>query len=193
MPSVEFDGLLLLVQLSDGLVGYVFAISAYAKFRNPDQVRRAIAFLMNLPPKILRAIPALLIIIEALIAFSLLTAYFVLPARSITLMVLAIFTGAVAILLRGGYGESCGCLGSVKTAVSWRHVLLNIILFSLMSFATVIDMTIGSPTTPGAWWLVRVVLSGGLIGVFWLLAILVKLALEFRHFDHAGSIFRARG
>ncbi len=94
------------------LLGLVFALSAITKITAPGAFRDSVAAYQLLPRDLITPFATALPWLEALIALYLTVGLFLRPTAIVTVALLVLFTGAIAIsLARGNTGHSCGCFG----------------------------------------------------------------------------------
>lgn len=93
------------------VLGLVFAISALSKITAPGLFRTSVEAYHLLPLSLTGPFATALPWIEALVALYLLVGLFLRPTAIVTALLLALFTGALAIsLLQGNTAHGCGCL-----------------------------------------------------------------------------------
>ncbi len=94
------------------LLGLVFALSAMTKITAPGAFHDSVAAYHLLPHGVITPFATALPWIEALVAIYLLVGFFLRPTAIVTVALLVLFTGAIAIsLARGNTGHGCGCFG----------------------------------------------------------------------------------
>ncbi len=93
------------------VLGLVFALSALSKITAPGLFRTSVEAYHLLPLDLVGPFAAALPWIEALLALYLLVGLFLRPTAVVTALLLALFTGALAIsLAQGNTAHGCGCL-----------------------------------------------------------------------------------
>jgi hypothetical protein len=130
------------------LLACVFALAAFGKFTDRPGTRRAVAE-FGIPADRVSAVALVLPLVEACLAAALLPSVTAPWAGLAALLLLCVFTIAVARLLRRGQRPACSCLGAMsEEPIGLATVVRNAVLMMLA-----VAVTWGSlrrPQVPGA-------------------------------------------
>ena len=132
------------VWVSRLLVGVVFGLSAWGKAVDRVGTRTAVTD-FGVPIRWAPAVATALPIVEATVAVAVLPPWTAVAASVTALLLLVVFTGAVARLLRAGEHPSCSCFGALSPTPIGRMTLVrNGVLLAL-----VLLVLVGSIARPG--------------------------------------------
>jgi hypothetical protein len=110
-----------------GLVGLVFAVSAFTKIRNVTTYREFASWLASLPVPLAsnRALPPILAGAEAAIVVLVAVPAAAVAGLVLAALTLAFLTAGTAVAVSRGARVSCQCFGPARTPLAARHVLRN--------------------------------------------------------------------
>lgn len=120
------------------VLGAVFLVAAAAKLKKPSLFVAALRGYELVPPVLSGPLAAGLVLIELLVAVSLLSGWAVGVAVPVAGALLLGFAVAVGINLRRGRMVSCGCFGSVSERISPRTLArLGVLMVATIGLAVV--------------------------------------------------------
>ncbi|CAM3876829.1 MauE/DoxX family redox-associated membrane protein [Smaragdicoccus niigatensis] len=116
------------------LLAVVFAVAGSAKLVNPEAVATAVRE-FGVPRVLVRPVARALPVIELALAISLVVAATALWAGIASIVLLALFTSAMAISLARGRRPDCRCFGQVQSSpIGARSVIRNVFLAGVAGF-----------------------------------------------------------
>lgn len=158
--------------LSQLLLAVVFAVAGIAKLADRTSTRGAIEG-FGIPPRAARVGAGLLPVVELAIAAALLTAPTARWGAAAAVVMLAIFSLAIARVLRSGSAPDCNCFGGLtQTEVGRGSLIRNLLLGAL---ATLILVGVGGPVSAVSW--VTIPAAEDRVGIALLIACVVLLGL----------------
>jgi peroxiredoxin len=130
------------------LISVVFGLSAWGKLADRPAARRAVAE-FGVPPRWVTAIGWALPVTEAAVAVTVLPPWTAPWSATAALLLLAVFTAAVARSLARGERPVCACFGAVSAApVGGRAIVRNTVLMVLAALTA--WGTLARPAVPAA-------------------------------------------
>ncbi|MFI7003999.1 MauE/DoxX family redox-associated membrane protein [Nocardia sp. NPDC050175] len=112
------------VWISRLVVGVLFGLSAVGKLADPVGTRKAVGE-FGIPIRRVATVAWGLPALEALVAVAVLVPWTVLPGALLALLLLVVFTVAVARLLRRGERPACSCFGAMSAAPIGARTLVR--------------------------------------------------------------------
>lgn len=112
-------------------LGTVWSVAAVSKLRQPRLVRQSVVDFGLLPDRTAGVVGMALPGVELLLGVLLLVGQWVVPAALCSLVLLTLFSGAIAINLARGRRFECRCFGQFgHSRISWRSVARNCLLMA---------------------------------------------------------------
>ncbi|MFI6170794.1 peroxiredoxin family protein [Nocardia sp. NPDC051052] len=156
------------VWISRLVVGVLFGLSAVGKLADPVGTRKAVGE-FGVPMRWVAAVGWGLPALEGLVAIAVPVPWTVLPGAALALLLLVVFTLAVARLLKRGERPACSCFGAVSTEpIGARTLVRNgvlLVLAMLVGWGAVAYPRVPGtlPTDDAVWLAVAAVLVAVLI------------------------------
>src|SRR6266508_2723795 len=180
----------LVTNIGDSLqlvLGTVFLVAAVGKLRAPSRSVAAVRGYQLAPSMLSGPLTGALVVVEALVGFSLLSGWSLeagVPAAGGLLLILA---SAVGINLRRGRAVPCGCFGSVTERISLRTLArLGLLMLSAIGLAGIrlvwspSPLNVTSILTGGTSGLERLVAAASLAAFLAVVAMWILLVPEIR-------------
>jgi Methylamine utilisation protein MauE len=140
------------------LIALVFVASAVSKMRDFDGFARSLPALAPVGPVLVRPLAMVVVVAEAatpvLLVIPPVTSY----GFALGFVLLAAFTGAIAVAVRRGRHAPCRCFGVSSTPVGPRHLVRNTALSSMAALGGLAPQQIPPPAG------LAVAAAAGLIG-----------------------------
>jgi hypothetical protein len=184
------ESALWLAQSLQLLLGTVFLVAAITKLRRPSQFVVAVRNYQLIPRALSRPIAFMVVVIELLVAISMLSGWVLDVSVPAATLLLLSFAAAVAINLRRGRVVPCGCFGSVSEGISSRSLgrigLLFVAVIGLIGVRT---------ASPAGLNVASLTMNGGLelfVSAAAFAALLLMLGTWILHIPELAVVFRLR-
>lgn len=122
-------------------VGVVFVAAAMAKFAmGGDRLARLIDSYEVLPPRLVRGLALVLPAAELTVGSLLVLGAWTRPAAALAIALLSVFSAAMAVAIRRGRTDGCGCFGrALAQRLRWRLVARNTALAAVAAGVLIAD------------------------------------------------------
>ncbi|MFE5797963.1 MauE/DoxX family redox-associated membrane protein [Streptomyces sp. NPDC056503] len=127
------------------VVAVVFAASALGKARAPGEFRTTVREMRLVPLGAVGAVAVAVPVLEALLAAAVWVPALTTWAFALSFGLIAVFTAALASVLRRKIDTSCSCFGASRTRVGPAHLVRNAVLLGATATGCVASLAAGGP------------------------------------------------
>ncbi|MFD4374099.1 MauE/DoxX family redox-associated membrane protein [Streptomyces sp. NPDC058486] len=138
------DSLILAVRC---VVTVVFAASALGKARAPGEFRAAVRDMRLVPGRLTGAVAVAVPVLEAVLAAAVWIPALTAGAFALSFGLVAVFTLALASVLRRKIDTSCSCFGTSRTRVGPAHLVRNAVLLGATAAGFLASLAAGGPAS----------------------------------------------
>ncbi|MFC9733809.1 MauE/DoxX family redox-associated membrane protein [Streptomyces roseolus] len=127
------------------VVAVVLAASALGKARAPGAFRTSVREMRIVPLRALGPVALAVPVLEALLAVAVWVPALTTWAFALSFGLIAVFTAALASVLRRGIDTSCSCFGASRTRVGPAHLVRNAALLAATATGFAASLAAGGP------------------------------------------------
>ncbi|MEV6201691.1 MauE/DoxX family redox-associated membrane protein [Streptomyces sp. NPDC051771] len=127
------------------VVAVVFAASALGKARAPGAFRTTVREMRIVPLRALGPVAVAVPVLEAVLAVAVWVPALTTWAFVLSFGLIAVFTAALASVLRRGIDTSCSCFGASRTRVGPAHLVRNAVLLAATGTGFAASLAAGGP------------------------------------------------